>query len=102
MKESRHTMRLRSTRTRLLTAATIVASACSTAAQAQSEPDAVDEIVVTAEKRETRLLDVAAPISVISGERIAERGVSDFEGLVEQIPGVSITSITSTSRPTPF
>ena len=92
MKESRHTMRLRSTRTRLLTAATIVASACSTAAQAQSEPDAVDEIVVTAEKRETRLLDVAAPISVISGERIAERGVSDFEGLVEQIPGVSITA----------
>jgi iron complex outermembrane recepter protein len=29
---------------------------------------------------------------VLGGDRIAARGVSDFEGLVEQIPGVSITA----------
>ena len=50
------------------------------------------EIVVTAEKRESKLLDIAAPISVISGERITERNISSFDELVEQIPGVSVTA----------
>lgn len=57
-----------------------------------AEYDAQNDIVVTAEKRESRLLDISAPISVISGERISERTISSFEELVEQLPGVSVTS----------
>src|SRR3546814_16795490 len=49
-------------------------------------------IVVTAQKRAARLADVPAAISAFSGAYIEERGVSDFEGIVEQTPGVSITS----------
>ncbi|HUD28463.1 MAG TPA: TonB-dependent receptor, partial [Novosphingobium sp.] len=82
-------------KTKLLAAAGLAAIVTSGAAHAQSAgapPQEGGEIVVTAEKRETRLLEVAAPISVIGGDRVAERGISDFEGLVEQIPGVSITA----------
>src|SRR3546814_14008459 len=50
------------------------------------------DIVVTAQKRASRLADVPAAISAFSGAYIEERGVSDFEGIVEQTPGVSITS----------
>jgi len=51
-----------------------------------------NDIIVTAEKRESRLLDVSAPISVIGSEQIEKHTVTNFEELVEQIPGVSVTS----------
>src|SRR3546814_8502063 len=40
----------------------------------------------------TLFRSVPAAISAFSGQYIQERGVSDFEGIVEQTPGVSITS----------
>ncbi|NYI23637.1 TonB-dependent receptor [Sphingobium indicum] len=55
-------------------------------------PANLEDIVVTAQKRASRLSDVPAAIAAFSGTYIQERGVSDFEGLVEQTPGVSITS----------
>ena len=61
-------------------------------AHAQAEGEGQGDIVVTAEKRESRLIEVAAPISVVTGDRVEERGIADFEGLVEQLPGVSITA----------
>jgi iron complex outermembrane receptor protein len=57
-----------------------------------TEPEPEGEIVVTAQKRESRLLDVSAPISVLDGQRLADRTVTNFEELAEQLPGVSITS----------
>lgn len=82
---------------RLLLAASALALAASQAhaqerAPARQDSAALSEIVVTARKREDRILDIPAPVSVISGEDISGRGVSDFEGLVENIPGVSITA----------
>ncbi|AEG51427.1 TonB-dependent receptor [Sphingobium chlorophenolicum L-1] len=55
-------------------------------------PVSTVDIVVTAQKRASRLSDVPAAISAFSGTYIQERGVNDFEGVVEQTPGVSITS----------
>src|SRR3546814_19103156 len=46
------------------------------------------DIVVTAQKRASRLADVPAAISAFSGAYIEERGVSDFEGIVEQTPEI--------------
>src|SRR3546814_7765175 len=59
---------------------------------ADAPRDSSQDIVVTAQKRASRLSDVPAAISAFSGQYIQERGVSDFEGIVEQTPGVSITS----------
>lgn len=69
---------------------TVALMASSTAYAA--EDDSQNDIVVTAEKKESRLVDISAPISVLSGDRVAERTISSFEDLVEQLPGVSITS----------
>ena len=62
------------------------------AAASRDQTVVVEELIVTAQKREARLAEVAAPLSVISGAQVEQRGISDFEGLVEQIPGVSITA----------
>lgn len=50
----------------------------------------VDDVIVTAQKRQEAIEDVPAAVTVVSGEDIRERGISDFTGLVDEIPGVSI------------
>lgn len=50
------------------------------------------EVVVTAQKREQRLSDIAASVAVLTAESVQRKGIADFEGLVEQIPGVSVTA----------
>lgn len=73
--------------------ALIAPSAWGQSASRAAEDDLkMQEVIVTAQKRQERIQDIAAPISVISGEDVLGRGISDFEGLVENIPGVSITS----------
>lgn len=72
-----------------------VATFCSDAALAQSAPVADNsdgEIVVTANKREQTLVNVSAPIAVLSGDRIEKHGVTSFDTLVDQLAGVSVTS----------
>lgn len=54
--------------------------------------DALAEVVVTVQKREQRLVDVAASVAVLTAESVQRKGIADFEGLVEQIPGVSVTA----------
>ncbi|MCC5867995.1 MAG: TonB-dependent receptor [Gammaproteobacteria bacterium] len=46
----------------------------------------LDEIVVTAQKREQSLLEVPISITVIGGEALDQFGISDFEELQVQIP----------------
>jgi outer membrane receptor protein involved in Fe transport len=62
--------------------------------QPTEEPGAADtdgtEIVVTAQKIEQRAVDVPITISAVSGERIAELGVSDLDELSAYIPGLNI------------
>lgn len=54
--------------------------------------DGEADIVVTANKREQSLINISAPIAALSGDRLEERGVTSFDGLVDQLPGVSLTS----------
>lgn len=76
---------------RILSAVAIFSS--STLVLADTTPtDALAEVVVTAQKREQRLLDVAASVAVLTAESVQRKGIADFEGLVEQIPGVSVTA----------
>ena len=48
------------------------------------------EIIVTAQKREERLIDVPVTLSAVSGERLNELGVSDLDELANYIPGLNI------------
>src|ERR1700739_1103878 len=52
---------------------------------------ALEEIVVTATRRATALIDVPYNVSAISGAELTDRGVDSLSDLMEQIPGVSFT-----------
>lgn len=76
-----------------------VAAACS-AAQAQSAADAgstasgdaqLDEVVVTAQRREQRLQDVPMAISAIGGAEVAARGIGDSRQLFDNVPNLNLS-----------
>lgn len=53
---------------------------------------ALDEIVVTAQKRSQSLQDVPISINALSGETIEKAGVTDVNGIVDLVPGLSSRS----------
>lgn len=52
--------------------------------------DTLEEIVVTAERREENLQKTPMNVSVISGEDIAQQGLSSLEQVLNGVPGVSV------------
>jgi len=60
-------------------------------AQAAQEPRNMEEIVVTAQKREERLQDVPISISVQSGDQLEAQGIDTFNALQTRVPNLSIT-----------
>ncbi len=76
----------------LLAASSHAALAADVADTASSDAVAVDEndIVVTAQKIEQRAIDVPITISAVSGERMAQLGVSDLDELSFYTPGLNI------------
>ncbi len=58
----------------------------------QVKPLTLEVIVVTTSKRETQLLDTAAAVSVLSGDRLVRRGIASFNDLVNEVPGLAISS----------
>lgn len=48
------------------------------------------EIIVTAQKREERLLDVPLAITALTGEEIARRGAASLQDLQYSVPGLSL------------
>ena len=61
-------------------------------AQQAPHPDAgqLEEIVVTAEKRETTIETTAISITALSGADIQNRGFTDLDSLLKTVPGVSL------------
>jgi iron complex outermembrane receptor protein len=57
-----------------------------------NDAKSLEEIVVTATRRESTVQQTAGSISAISGDQIASRGVTDFLSLVSSVPGVSFTT----------
>jgi iron complex outermembrane receptor protein len=58
----------------------------------QSRPDTgqLEEIVVTAEKRETAIEKTPISMTAVSGADILNRGLTDLASLMQSVPGVSI------------
>jgi outer membrane receptor protein involved in Fe transport len=84
-----------SPRTLLLAAATVAGVVpINVLAQDADEPGAViQEIVVTAQKREQRLQDVPMAVSAVSGAQLEQQGITQFQDLLRNIPGVSASGV---------
>jgi len=52
----------------------------------------LEEIVITATKRSSRLQDTPISVTAFSGEDILERGLADFTALAMTVPGLSMRS----------
>lgn len=73
-------------------AASISLLAMATAAHAQEAPEGgLEEIVVTAQKREQNLQQVPVSVTALSAEAIANKGITQFENLAQTAPGLTIT-----------
>ncbi len=66
-------------------------------AQAQS---VIEEVVVTATKREESLRDVPMSISVLGSDTIDAKGISQFSGIAEAVPGLTYNEASSNLNPT--
>jgi iron complex outermembrane recepter protein len=58
----------------------------------------LEEIVITAQKREENLQDVPVSVSAFGGEQIAEGGMNDLEALSAHVPNLHITQGPSVSK----
>ena len=54
---------------------------------------AIEEIIVTAQKRSQSLADIPMSVSVLSSELLERTQADNFQDLVALVPGLSITSI---------
>lgn len=70
-------------------AAVLVASPCLAAAEATDEAGTfIEEIIVTAEKREENILEVPLTMSAFSGQMIEELGMTNNADLEQLVPGL--------------
>jgi iron complex outermembrane recepter protein len=54
--------------------------------------DALEEIIVTASKRDEKIQSVAGSIVALSGQDLAKRGVVDLRDLATAVPGINLSS----------
>jgi iron complex outermembrane receptor protein len=69
-----------------------------TTGQENSEGDIAQEIIVTAERRATSVQTTPISVSVLSGDQLAERQVTQIQDLQTQTPGLSFTQNGFTSN----
>ena len=62
------------------------------AQQARSDSGQLEEIIVTAEKRESTVQTTPISLTAVSGQDIQDRGLTNLGNLVQSVPGVSIRS----------
>lgn len=76
----------------LLCSAASLAPVHALAAEATGGADAVtvEEVTITARKREEKALDVPATVTVIGGTTLADRGVTNLSDAQELVPGLRI------------
>ncbi len=68
------------------------AGAAMAAAATASTPDSsgLDEIVVTAEKRNSTVQDTAISMTALSGDQLISQGITSVEDVAAKVPGISI------------
>jgi iron complex outermembrane receptor protein len=76
-----------------LTAATAIAQTDSATDNAKRSPITLEEVTVTAQRREQSLQDVSLSISAISGDALNSRGITDSIDLNGVIPGLKLNYV---------
>ena len=66
---------------------------------AQAENAGIEEIIVTAQRREENLQDVPISVSAFTAEQMAARGTTDISRLEGQVPGFTFGRSGSDARP---
>lgn len=56
----------------------------------EAEGDELEEVIVTASRREEKLQDVAVAVSVVNVEDFTKAGISSLSGILPFVPGVSV------------
>jgi len=60
--------------------------------------EVIQEVIVTAQKREQSLQTTPIAISAFSGEALKERGITDFKGIAESSPSISFANYPNSSN----
>lgn len=76
------------TRMKYITALAIAGATTSVSTMAQEL--IVEEVIVTAQKREQRLVDVPVAITAIGGEEIAQKGLTNIQDISFAVPGMAL------------
>lgn len=58
--------------------------------RASNQPLAIEEVVVTAERREERLVNVPVSVSAVSGDTLSTLGISEVTELENVVPGLKV------------
>lgn len=75
----------------VLTVSSVVAALCSGVAGAQTSDVALEEVIVSAERRETDLQKTPISIVAIGSEKIADIGANDLRELAQFVPNLNVT-----------
>jgi outer membrane receptor protein involved in Fe transport len=65
---------------------------------AKADKPAVEEIVVTAQKRKERLIDTPQSVSNLSSEDLAKLGAVQFRDFANTVPGLSFQTLGAAIR----
>src|SRR5271165_5615835 len=76
-----------------LAAAIAVALGCVPQISAADQSDVLQEVVVTANRREQNLLDVPYNISAVSGQALEAAGATSLADIGRMLPGISIPDL---------
>lgn len=72
--------------------AILLSAGISNTTQAQEDVFALEEVIVTAQKRAQNIQDVPISVSAVSGVKIEEAGISDFDDLSRFVPNLNIST----------
>lgn len=81
-----------------LSVAAIACGAATTTLAESGNDFAIEEIIVTAQKRAESVQDVAAAISAVGGSKLDELGITSAESLVLAVPGMHFSQAGSNTR----
>jgi iron complex outermembrane recepter protein len=77
---------------------TLIAASAAAQSMPEASSDSLQEVVVTAQRRSENLQNVPIAISTISGEKLAETGISNVESLQADVPGLNIAMDTGNTK----
>jgi iron complex outermembrane recepter protein len=80
-------------------AITLLASAPAVAQDAPADEAGIGDIVVTAQRREQNIQDVALSVTAIGGEKLAASGIVDISKLDQLVPGLQLGQSGTDARP---